>query len=481
MRTFLLLVVVVLGLGACPAELEVPAANDAGSQPGPGIELRDFTASGSLRGPIVIQATLASDTDPGEVGLAFLGDEGPQAATVFRSQTQTQPFDSEGLKRWRWVWDSRADFSVNTEVTLVLQSLEDPPQEIDARLTLDLRNDVDNARIVLACHPSAELAEGGVSDVNNQVSVLKLESQGTLVDDQIDLEVGTGPTAVRFSPDASLAVVHNGHDGDITVLDVNIDTNEVSARAERLDFTPASVFDQAFAPDAQTLFVLAGSGTENALYAMAIDDGQLNLEAQQDLDTVAQCLAVSPRGDFVALGRRDPNGDRLLEIFARNDLSLVSATAYPGLLCSRLRFSPNGQWLVATDEFSEHQVSTFYFDGHSAELLDEVGNLTAVSEGIFHPDSGALAVSTLNGNSLQSYLLDRDNGLSLQDSASGGLPLAAEMDIVMRGQRRGLILVSALSSVASVTLDDNGQFGPVTSLSTGDGIAYMVQGLAIQP
>ncbi len=465
----------VLLASACPLADEV----DGGPSDLPEVLSLDVASSG--RGPVALTATLASDASL-LLELEFDSGAGFEPATLFEAVSWiAEP--SAGEVAVRLIWDSFSDVDDDRSVELRLSMVDSGGrQPLDRTATLSVTNDPDNTRLVLAPKPIGEFPGGGISNVNTKVALLQLASDGTLSDSGNELEVGVGPEKAVFAPGRDLAVVLNGNgsDGNLSILDV--DGLSATVRGAVLDLAPASIHDVAAAPDGEHLFAVAGAGTElNQLVEIDLADRLPAVTRSVDLASVSQCVAVSPRGDLVALGRHGGD-DKILEIYDRSSLSVVGSLRFDAMLCGGLRFDASGRWLVSADEYGTNQITLIDVADPTAPLLaDLVTDLTAAFQGIFHPDSTALAVSTLNGNSVVPYSISPDGQLSAGTEVSGGLPLAAEMDMIVRGQRRGLILVSALTLVVAVQLEADGSASKGATLDLGSGSENSVEGLAIAP
>ncbi|MFH1807131.1 MAG: hypothetical protein ABIJ09_00195 [Pseudomonadota bacterium] len=473
MPRFLVAVGLALLLVACPDPgLDV----DAGTGPTLVLLEAPSPARGPLRVHLIVETTRALS-----LGLDVDSGSGSGPATLFEAASDLPtPDPSAGRIEVTLIWDSVSDVDGDAPVQLRARwSAGGDSGVLEPATTVQVNNDPDTTRWVLAPHPSGMLPSGGSSNVNDQVSVLTLDAHGGIADTGTDLTVGTGPSKALFTPDGTLAFTLNGRDSTVTVLDVT--ASGITRRTGALDLSPYSFYDLAVAPDGTSLFVVAGTGPENALFEYDLSSGTPVEMRSLDLGSVAQCLAVFPRGDLIAVGRGSPNG-RWFEIYDRRDLSLVGAVEYDALLCSGLRVSLDAHWAVSADQLGSTQVALFdVSDATAPTVVATVSNLTAVVEGIFHPDSSALAVSTLNGNSVVPYAISSSGQLSAGSKVSGGLSLAAEMDIVTRGSQRGLIAVSALTAVVMVQLDAAGTAYKRGTVDLGSGIENSVEGLAISP
>jgi len=453
--------------------------------------LRNLALPTQGRGPIVV--ALAVETGSA-VALALEYDAGAgfRPLTLFEAVSDVPtPAPVNGVINARRIWDSYSDVAGNASVSVRVVVVAGSPAPLGAPVTIQINNDPEGDKLLLAPNPSDDLPGGGSSNVNHVVSLLTIAADGQSGSDTgVDVDVvGIGPSDSVFSPDGAQAFVLNGNDSTISVLDVT--GASVSVRHDIIDHAPQSILALAMAPDGRALFVVESDGPNPKLVEVKVGGGVVVPARTVALDSVSQCIAVSPRGDLVAISRAGPNDNQLLELYDRRDLSVVGSVEVANEMCEKLRFSPAGHFVGAAGGMGMVTPGVFVLidvtDPSTPTVLTMPAAVTAVGapyDAVFHPAGTALLISSLDGNSVVSFALSSSGGLTLGNTVRGGNPsfaLAAEMDIVQRGSRAGLVAVVTLSAVLLVQLNANGSAARVAAIDTGSATADWVEGVAIAP
>jgi hypothetical protein len=442
--------------------------------------LRQLGLPARCRGPIPLRLEVHT---PSAVELSFTYDSGAgeSTPTLFAAASdQPTPAPVGDVIQATLVWDSYSDIPADASVTLrVFYDAGGGEVALGEPITLEVRNDPDGDRVVLAAHPSGMMDGGGSSNINNQLSVLRIDPSGLGSDTRANLTVGTGPDMVAIAASASLAVTRNGGEGTLSLIDV-VDGSPM-VRAAPLSLAPDWIYAFALAPDARSLFVLAGSSGLTSLIDFELIDGVPVERRSTDFDSVAQCLGVSARGDYIAVSRNDPDGDRILELVSRSDMAVVGSLPYASTLCASVRYSHDDRFVATTGGIMGGDVVLFDVSTPSAPRVADQELVGAPFEALFHPQGGAMLVSDLESDRVVPYTISPEGLLTAGAEVSGGLPLAAEMDMLLRGTRAGLCAVAALSSVVLVQLDADGSATLRRTIDTGSSYEDTVQGVAISP
>lgn len=454
-----------------------------GGTAGPALGM--FTVNGNGRGPVLVLATVHTPEVLDLVLEVDLG-QGYRQARLFEGISETTVAPTPGGTGVGLVWDSYSDLDGVATVSLRLGYLEQgTPVPLGVLDGIEMDNDPDGERLLLAAHPSKMCPAGGIpgcpdgagSNINNKVSVLGVAGDGTGSDSGADLEVGIGPHQVAMSPDGTLAVVVNGNDGSLSTIDLVGGVAVV--QAEVVDLSAYMVNAIAFAPDGLSLFVAVGEAGNGKLIEYLVVDGVLQEVRSVELDTFPQCVAVSVRGDRVVWVRRVDNSQQRLEVADRRTLTTMGSLLFSNDWCQDIALSPTAALAaIAEGTYGSRVTLVDISDPVDPTLADAVSGLANPQHAVFHPSGRALLVSLLD-DAVQPFAVSVGGELTPGTPLTSGVPLAAEMDMIERGSRAGLAAVAALSSVVLVQLTADGQASKTATIDTGDGYEFSVQGVGI--
>lgn len=477
------------GNGGFDANVGFDAMLDDGGVAPP--QLRSLAMPTQGRGPIVVAIAVETGSAVA-LALEYDAGDGYRPATLFEAVSDVPtPAPANGVINARRVWDSYSDVAGDASVSVRVVVVAGGTTPLGDPVTIQVNNDPEGDKLVLAPNPLDDVAGGGVSPVNHVVSLLTIAADGQSGGDTgVDVDVvGLGPSDAVFAPDGAQAFVLNDNDATISVLDV--DGASVSVRHDIIDHAPQSILAMAMAPDGRALFVVEMSGAPNPdirrLVEIMVGGGVVVRAREVLFDTVSMCVAVSPRGDLVALTRVGPSSNQVLELYDRRQLTLVGSIEVPDWKCEKLRFSPDGNFVVAAGGMGGTITLINVRTPATPALVtipSTVSAITSPYDAVFHPDGTALLISSLGDNQVVPCALASDGTLTANNAIRGGNPsfaLAAEMDIVQRGSRRGLAAVVGLSAVLLVQLNADGTAARVDGIDTGSATADGVEGIAIAP
>ncbi|MBI5607591.1 MAG: hypothetical protein HY902_01775 [Deltaproteobacteria bacterium] len=390
-----------------------------------------------------------------------------------------------------FVWDSFANFaqdgSAAVRATVANQVVEH---------TVELRNAATTARLVLTAHPSMDLPSGGSGPQNREIGALLLVA-GAVQGEEVRVEVGKGPESLSAAPHGRATANVDGSDGTFSLVATPL---APASSAITVLFTQPLphgwAADLAWSRDGRSLYVLGTSGELSTQPATL-----WRYDPAEDLSAlgVPTPLATFDRPAMALAVERDHPTDRdewayvVLGSGPDADLGRVAAVARHGGLAAPVLDSdvavPNdfavspagGLALLSSDLFGNllvrYDLSQTIFEKARIEPKKVPFNM------VFHPGSTAnqhvLLVSNLDKNSVTPMTVTPVQ--VKEGTAVGGLPLAAEMDIVERGPNTGLALVSALNTLVGVQLQTDGTAKKVGVLKEfGSGTSNFSGAVAVQ-
>jgi hypothetical protein len=392
-----------------------------------------------------------------------------------------------------FVWDSKQDVQSNQATVTVkgtpqVSGLDHTP---DTTGSFELQNALDRDRPVVVAHPY-----DANSDPGTLASVLVLHSGGTLEDTGVDLECGSAPALAAFTADGRFGVVlgegpgHNQHNlapfavdrnGEITRTGGVIDIRELGFSGA--DLVPA--------PDGSGIWLVHYTG-EGGLFFLSFEGAEPHILPAQPSGynlfpiTLPASMAILPDNRRAvisggALAIDDPPYDiTLVDLFS--GVVLDQQVMGVGSLGAKTAVTSDGTraLIPSADPWGagDHQVMVVSL-GPDSILSWEGVAVPYPSWVAVHPDGGAALVTSWDDDSVTVLNLS-SNPLAAVQTISG-VPLADHLDCVREGLLTGLCLVSAVTDLAVISLDNDGSTTQSPSFAFGDGIENITSGPAIFP
>ena len=394
-----------------------------------------------------------------------------------------------------FVWDSKHDVSTDETAVRILATLDLHGDHIDfapvASNFFELLNAPDRDRPVVVPHPGYD-AQG---NIGNTASLLVLRPDGVLEDTGEDMECGPGPTLATFTADGRHGMVlgegygHNEHtlapflvnrDGTITRLGGTIDIRELGFSASNLVPTP----------DGSGIWMTHYTG-EGGLYLLSFEGGSPHILPAEPSGynqfplTIPAAMAILPdnRRAIISGGALiidDPPYDiTLVDLFSGNILD--QQVMGVGSLAEKIAVTSDGTraLIPSADPWGPDQQMMVVSLG-----LDRVESWLEVavpqpSWVFIHPDDGAALVTSWANDSVTILNLSVDPPVATHTISN--IPFADRLDCVREGPLAGLCLVTAVTELAVIWLENDGTASVDTPFSFGSGVGAMVSGPAIFP
>lgn len=392
-----------------------------------------------------------------------------------------------------FVWDSKRDVATDEAAVTIkgtprVENTDYAPATTGPFELLDAR---DRDRPVVVGHPY-----DANSDPGTLASVLVLRSDGTLQDTGVDLECGLAPALAEFTADGRFGVVlgegpgHNQHNlapfavdrtGAITRLGGVINIRDLGFSGS--DLAPA--------PDGSGIWLVHRTG-EGGLFFLAFEGGQAHVRPAEPSGynlfpiTLPASMAILPDNRRAvisggALGIDDPPYDiTLVDLFSGNILDQQVMDV--GSMADKTAVTSDGTraLIPSADPWGvgNHQVMVVSLGSDSVLSWQGVA-VPYPSWVAIHPDDGAALVTSWDGDSVTVLDLSADPPVAVQTIS--GVPLADHLDCVQEGSLAGLCLVSAVTDLAVISLENDGTTSQGPSFAFGDGVENITSGPAIFP
>jgi hypothetical protein len=392
-----------------------------------------------------------------------------------------------------FVWDSKRDVQANEAAVTLRGTPRVDNTDHDSATTdpFELQNAPDRDRPVVVAHPY-----DANSDPGTLASVLVLHSDGTLADTGADLECGPAPALATFTADGRFGVVlgegpgHNQHNlapfsvdraGEITRLGGVIDIRGLGFSGS--DLVPA--------PDGSGIWLVHYTG-EGGLFFLSFEEEEPFIKPagssgyNQFPLTLPASMAILPdhRRAVIsggALAIDDPPYDvTLVDLFAGTILD--QQVMGVGSLGGKVAVTSDGTraLIPSADPWGagDHQVMVVSLG--SGSILSWQGVAVPYPSWVaIHPDDGAALVTSWDGDSVTVLDLSADPPVASQTIS--GVPLADHLDCVREGSLAGLCLISAVTDLAVISLENDGSASQGPSFAFGDGVENITSGPAIFP
>jgi hypothetical protein len=391
-----------------------------------------------------------------------------------------------------FVWDSKRDVIGNEAAVTIrgtprVLGVDHSP---DTTGPFELLNVPDRHRKVVVPHPGYD-PQGGIGTT---ASLLVLHTNGVLEDTGRDLECGPGPTLAAFTADGHYGVVlgegdgHNEHNltpfvvdrnGVITRLGDTIDIRQMGFSAS--DLVPA--------PDGSGIWMTHYTG-EGGLYFLSFEGGSPYILPAQPSGynqfplTIPAAMAILPdnRRAIISGGALiidDPPYDVTL-VDLQAGIILDQQVMGDGRLSEKVAVNSDGSLVLLPSPvgFAPGQVMAVALQAdritewHSVAIPDPAWVF-------IHPGDGAALVTSVEPPG-GVFILDLSVYPPIQ-SQEIPLSLPWELDCVREGSLTGLCLISNVTELATVWLENDGTASVGTPFPFGTGYAAMVSGPAIFP
>lgn len=473
------------GFDALTDITDVGIKADAGPSDGAGVLESTDWPSTARRGPVLLTVDL---TDPEQ---RVTGVRIEREAADGWTQITARWSEKQG-NRLRWAWDSFADVSVDGPVKLRFVASGLKGGEVAIERTMDLRNNPDTDRVVLVSHSGAE-TDTGASTKGNELSAFVWNGQkpGALDSTPTPMQrvsVGNRPGLIRAAPHGRAAAVDitEFREWAIDIVETPlvpiVDDIKVTHTLTLPEGTPMAF---QWSPDGRYFWVI-GNGP-NALWRFEPSEDLSSWPAPTrviDLPGPAMKFAIDPvlarlfvycgfggiEGELDKLILYDQRGAEL----GRYDDDLVGTNG--------IAVSADGTLGLWTSLMGD-DVRVFSLENGVSPIGSPV-ETGSPYEPHFHPskDSHAALVSSWDSSSVTPLTVSANSVAA--GSAVKGLPLAAEIDRIERGDQSGVFLVPVVSTPASikaVRLNVDGTAEKLdVSVSLGSGYGATPTGIAIQ-
>lgn len=468
-------------------------------------ELDASLPDGWQRGPVRLAITVHGPSGEfGRISVAWSDDQlGFKPATVLAgtmaglANVALSPSGTEE----EFVWDSKRDLDRDLEtvflrVTLRVDARPVASVDVGPIPVLDAR---DRDRLLVVAHPYAVDQEGKPIP-GDKASVLKLLSDGSIVDTGQDVECGSGPLQAMFSADGRYLVLlgdgpgHNHHslktyrvqrDGALVSLGPPIELFDLDLSCS--DMVPAR--------DGSGLWLLRSSGV-GGLFYLSLEAGEPRLlqSAQGDyyllpitLPSAMAILADNQRAILSggALVSDDPPYDvTLVDLFSLSILDQVDM----GLeqLSESVAVTPDGKYaLMPSGDYGEG--GSLWMVGINGDHIGQGSSVAVPSPAKvkIHPQGGAAIVTSWYPGSIKT--VDLSGGVPKLVESFDGIGLADYLSCVNEGSLEGLCVTTATSAATGVSSVVPVMFNPDASAELlpffdfGDGYTSIASGPAIQP
>jgi hypothetical protein len=392
-----------------------------------------------------------------------------------------------------FVWDSKSDVTTDQAAVIIQGTprVDNTDHDPDTTSPFELLNALDRDRPVVVGHPYDANSQPG-----NLASVLVLRSDGTLEDTGQDLDCGLAPALAAFTADGRFGVVlgegpgHNQHNlapfsvdrtGAITRLGGVINIRE-------LDFSGADLVP---APDGSGIWLVHRTG-EGGLFFLSFEGAEPYIQPAQPSGynlfpiTLPASMAILPDNHRAvisggALSIDDPPYDiTLVDLFSGTILD--QQVMGVGSMGNKTVVSSDGAraLIPSADPWGvgNHQVMVVELGADSVLSWQGVA-VPYPSWVAIHPGDGAALVTSWDGDSVTVLDLSVDPPVATQTIS--GVPLADHLDCVREGSLAGLCLISAVTDLAIISLENDGTTSQSPSFAFGDGVENITSGPAIFP
>jgi len=491
--------------GGLPDAEEIQTGDD-GSAPGddggtPGDDASEIPVELTLdpidswqRGPVRVYFSISGPAGQA-VDLTFeysTDGQNYQPATVLTNYQPDITLDPAGVDGV-FVWDSKRDVITNETAVTVRGTPRAGNTDYDPDTTgpFELQNALDRDRPVVVAHPY-----DANSDPGTLASVLVLRSDGTLEDTGVDLTCGSAPALAAFTQDGRFGVVlgegpgHNQHNlapfsldrtGGITRLGGVIDIRELGFSGA--DLVPA--------PDGSGIWLIHRTG-EGGLFFLSFEDGQPSIRPAQPSGynlfpiTLPASMAILPDNRRAVL-----SGGALSIDDPPYDITLVDLVLGTILDQEVMGVGSMGDKTVVNSNGTRALIPSAdpWGAGNHQVMVVELGPDTVLSwQGVavpypswvaIHPGDGFALVTSWDDDSVTVLDLLADPPVATQTIP--GVPLADHLDCVQEGSLAGLCLVSAVTDLAIISLENDGTTSQSPSFAFGDGVENITSGPAISP
>jgi len=415
-----------------------------------------------------------------------------QPATVLTNYQPDITLDPAGVDGV-FVWDSKRDVTTDEAAVTIrgtprVQGIDRSPATAGP---FELQNALDRDRPVVVAHPY-----DANSDPGTLASVLMLRSDGTLEDTSVDLSCGSAPALSAFTKDGRFGVVlgegpgHNQHNlapfsvdrtGGITRLGGVIEIHELGFSGA--DLVPA--------PDGSGIWLVHYTG-EGGLFFLSFEGAEPQILPAQPSGynqlpiTLPASMAILPDNRRAvisggALSIDDPPYDiTLVDLFAGTILD--QQVMGVGSMGAKTVVSSDGTraLIPSADPWGvgNHQVMVVELGADSVLSWQGVA-VPYPSWVAIHPGDGAALVTSWDDDSVTVLNLSADPPVATQTIP--GVSLADHLDCVREGSLAGLCLVSAVTDLAVIALENDGTTSQTKSFAFGDGVENITSGPAIFP
>ena len=477
--------------GGIPADDGGTPGDDASEIP---VELTLDPIDSWQRGPVRVYFSISGPAGQA-VDLTFEYSTDGQTfnpATVLANYQPDVTLDPAGVDGV-FVWDSKSDVTTDEAAVTIRGTprVGNTDHTPDTTGPFELLNAPDRDRPVVVAHPY-----NADSDPGTLASVLVLRSGGTLEDTGVDLECGSAPALAEFTADGRFGVVlgegpgHNQHN----LAPFSVDRTGLLTRLggvidiRALDFSGSDLVP---APDGSGIWLVHRTG-EGGLFFLSFEGGQPHIRPAQPSGynlfpiTLPASMAILPDNRRAvlsggALSIDDPPYDiTLVDLFSGTILDQQVMGA--GSMGDKTVVSSDGAraLIPSADPWGvgNHQVMVVELGADS--VLSWQGVAVPYPAWVaIHPGDGAALVTSWDDDSVTVVNLSSDPPAAVQTIA--GVPLADHLDCVREGSLAGLCLISAVTDLAIISLENDGTTSQSPSFAFGDGVENITSGPAIFP
>ncbi len=351
----------------------------------------------------------------------------------------------------------------------------------------------DAERVVLVGLPFTE--QPGVR--GTEIRGLMLESEGTLDDDGIRLDVGTAPARIAFAPHGITAFVL-GEDGQL--VSVFVANAEGMAVIDRVQLPGADYGDLHVSADGATIWVTgSNSDASSGISTVHVDcEGGLTLDEPAFFPLrLSESTAFLPGDErAVLLG-----GQAVFEPVDTNDIRLIERQPAGGfhevgafdvyhdfVSAGRIAASPDGRLVAVPNNspFSEEgsEMVLLGVDGDAVREVDRVQSVEDASEALFSLDGQTLLLTQVEPGRVDVYSIA--DGRIAGASVITGIGLADQMARVERGPMADTILLPSIDpnggpNISVLRITGPGQVEDLGEHALGDGARNIATAIAVQP
>ncbi|MFC1654897.1 hypothetical protein ACFL2F_03735 [Myxococcota bacterium] len=392
-----------------------------------------------------------------------------------------------------FVWDSKSDVATDEAAVTIRGTPSVGNTNYDPATTgpFELLNAPDRDRPVVVAHPYDANSNPGTL-----ASVLMLRSDGTLEDTGVDLACGLAPALAAFTKDGRFGVVlgegpgHNQHNLAPFAVDRTGTLTRVGGviNIRDLGFSGA---DLAPAPDGSGIWLVHRTG-EGGLFFLSFEGAEPHVRPAEPSGynlfpiTLPASMAILPDNRRAvisggALSIDDPPYDiTLVDLFSGTILD--QQVMGVGSMADKTAVTSDGTraLIPSADPWGagNHQVMVVSLGSDSVLSWHGVA-VPYPSWVAIHPGDGAALVTSWDDDSVTVLDLSADPPVATQTIP--GVPLADHLDCVQEGSLAGLCLVSAVTDLAIIALENDGTVSLSPPFAFGDGVENITTGPAIFP